>query len=67
LKNNGVASFATMAESSLDELNAIIQSAGHSFSMHNPKTWPKQAQLAHQKKWDELESYQKNLYRGIGA
>lgn len=67
LKNNGMVSFGLMAEASVDELNLIIQSAGHSFAMHNPKTWPKQAQLADQKKWDELESYQKNLYRGIGA
>jgi hypothetical protein len=32
--------------------------------MHNPGTWPKQAKLAADGKWEELETLQKQLKGG---
>ena len=32
---------------------------------HVPDTWPKQAQLAHEGKWDELNEWQDKLDGGV--
>ena len=46
-------------------MQRILDEAGNSFNMANPKNWPIQAKLAHEGKWEELEEYQHNLYKGI--
>jgi hypothetical protein len=42
----------------------ILKKAGDSYAFHNPTTWPEQAMLAYQKKWDELEEFQNFLKGG---
>jgi hypothetical protein len=48
----------------LKKLAEILEAAGSNFSSHNPETWPKQAGLAAEGKWDELKEWQDELNGG---
>lgn len=67
LQENGLTTFESVSKSSVQNLENIIASAGNKFAMHNPKTWPEQAKLAQQWKWDELTEYQNFLYRWLDS
>lgn len=62
LENAGIQTWGDLAAKSPDELRAILAAAG--LSMMNPDTWPQQAQLANEGKWDELIEYQRFLGGG---
>jgi hypothetical protein len=36
-------------------LKGILEEAGSRYKMHDPTTWPQQAKLAEEGKWDELK------------
>ncbi|HEB61731.1 MAG TPA: 50S ribosomal protein L27 [Bacteroidetes bacterium] len=61
----GVATFADMAAKSADELRDImIEAGGNRYARFNPETWPAQAKLAAEGKWDELKKWQDELDGG---
>ncbi len=60
----GITTFAGLAATSTDKLQEILTAAGPRFKMHSPATWPQQAQLAADGKWDELEKLQDALDGG---
>lgn len=62
--NAGIDSFEKLAKASADDLKAILDEAGSQFSSHDPGTWPKQAGLAAEGKWDELQQLQDELKGG---
>ncbi len=64
LKNNGIGNWATLAATDPDRLKSILEGEGARYRMHDPSTWPRQAQLANEGKWKELEEYQ--LFLGGG-
>jgi len=59
LKDNGINTWGDLANTSTDHLQEILNAAGNSFQMQKPDTWPHQAKLAHEGKWEELIHYQK--------
>ncbi|MEL7120542.1 MAG: helix-hairpin-helix domain-containing protein [Bacteroidota bacterium] len=61
LKSGGINSWADMSAKTPEELSEIIVAANKRNKMHNTSSWPKQAQLAAQGKWDELIAYQRFL------
>lgn len=63
LQENGIKSFAELATASLDQVEEILQKAGLS-NITEPATWPEQAQLAAEGKWDELKTLQGQLKGG---
>ncbi len=63
--NAGITTFAQMAESTPETLKDILAEAGPSFASRNPSTWPEQAKLAFEGKWDELKELQDRLMGGI--
>lgn len=65
LKENGITNLKTMSESDPEKIREILESAGNRFKMFNPTTWPKQALLAVEGKWDELKDYQSQLDGGV--
>ena len=65
LWKNKIESFKDLSKAPVKELREILDSAGPMFQMHNPSTWARQAKLASQKKWVELERYQNKLDGGI--
>ncbi len=61
----GISSFAQLAKADPEKLKEILAEAGGSYATHNPTTWPEQAQLAADGKWDELKEWQDKLDGGI--
>lgn len=64
LKDAGIANWALLANSTVDNLVQILENAGPSFRIHDPVSWPQQAKLAHDGKWNELIAFQKSLDAG---
>ena len=54
----------SLATADPERLSQILKDAGPRFQMHNPETWPNQARLAAEGKWQELEQYQDLLDGG---
>ena len=60
----GIKTWAELAGTDTDRLKAILVEAGSQYNMHDPSTWAKQAQLAQDGSWEELETYQEHLKGG---
>ncbi len=55
LKEQGISTWAQLANTSVKELKSILSRAGSRYGLADPKTWPKQAKLAAAGKFDKLE------------
>lgn len=64
LKADGIQTFADLAKAKQPKLQAVLEAAGPRYKMHNPSTWPEQAKLAANGKWDELNKLQDELKGG---
>lgn len=60
----GILTFEDLSNASVATLKGILEEAGSRFQMHDPTTWPKQAELARDGKWDELKAWQDELNKG---
>ena len=61
----GIDTFAKLGKASQDELKAILEAAGSRYASKNPGSWPKQAKMAADGKWDELKKWQDETKGGI--
>ena len=64
LTNAGLDTFAKVSEKTADEIKEILSEASSTLAHLDPETWPKQAKLAAEGKWDELEKWQDELNGG---
>ena len=64
LNDAGVTTFAKLAGMDRDAIKAILYTVS-TLKSKEPKTWPQQAQLAADGKWDELKVLQDELMGGI--
>lgn len=64
LKDDGILTFAQLADTSIDRLQAILRAAGPNFQLADPTTWPEQAKLAADGDWDGLRALQSHLIGG---
>ena len=64
LNNIGIYTFADLSEATLEQLKAMLDEAGPAYTLADPSTWPKQADLAAKGKWDELQELQDYLKGG---
>ncbi|NQX91272.1 MAG: 50S ribosomal protein L21 [Flavobacteriales bacterium] len=64
LTNAGIGTFAELAKADVENIKAILLEAGSRYKMFDPTTWPQQAQLAADGKWDELKELQDRLDGG---
>jgi predicted flap endonuclease-1-like 5' DNA nuclease len=60
----GINSWARLAQTTPDQLRAVLAAAGPEYGVHDPSTWPQQAVLALGGHWDTLRSLQDNLRGG---
>ncbi len=64
LNNAGIYTFAKLSSTKYEKLKTILEEAGERFRMHDPSTWPNQAEIAAQGKWEELKKLQDELKGG---
>lgn len=62
LNDNGIATYAALAETEPARLKEVLDQAG--INLADPSTWPEQAKLAAAGQWAELEAMQDNLKGG---
>jgi large subunit ribosomal protein L27 len=67
LAAGGIVTFSDLADASQEKLKQILTDAGPRYQMHKPDTWPMQAALARDGKWDELKVLQDELDGGVFA
>jgi len=61
----GIDTFAKLAKASQKDLKAILEAAGSRYASKNPGSWPKQAKMAAEGKWDALNKWQDEVKGGI--
>ena len=61
----GITSFAELAGKSEEDLKTILAEAGSRYASKNPASWPKQAKMAADGKWNELKEWQDNTKAGV--
>ena len=64
LNAEGIVTFAGLSATASDKIKDILVAAGSRFGFHDPATWPHQASLAADGKWDELKKLQDELDGG---
>jgi hypothetical protein len=64
LYDNRIFTFADLAQAQVDTLKRILRAAGERFQMHDPSSWPDQATLADEGRWEELKELQDILQGG---
>ncbi len=65
LNKRGITTWHQLAQTPADAIKDILlQDGGSAYQIHEPKTWPAQALLAHQGKWKELKELQDHLTAG---
>jgi predicted flap endonuclease-1-like 5' DNA nuclease len=53
----GINNWQDLSETSVGKCEEILKAAGDRFSIHNPGTWPRQAKLMVEGKWEELKAW----------
>ncbi len=64
LRNAGIETWQQLSMTSPYRLREILDAAGPQYNTHDPETWPHQAALAADEKWDELKALQDELIGG---
>ena len=64
LNDAGILTFASLASTDVAKIKDVLLAAGNRYKMHDPTTWPQQAALAADGKWDELKKWQDELDGG---
>lgn len=58
LNENGIFTYKDLAQTGVGRLREILDSAGAQLAMHDPTSWPAQANFAANEMWEELTSIQ---------
>ncbi len=58
MKEGGLKTWAQVAASSPEAIKEILVAAGSRYQMHDPTSWPLQAGMAAEGKWEELDKWQ---------
>ena len=62
--NFGIDTWKILGETSVEKCQEVLNSGGDRYKIHKPDSWPKQAQLASEGKWQELKDWQETLNGG---
>jgi predicted flap endonuclease-1-like 5' DNA nuclease len=65
LRNNGITTFAQLADAPLDHISKILDAGGSRFKLANPGTWAEQAKLAAKGDWAGFKKLQDELTAGV--
>jgi len=63
LMNRGITTWKSLSETAPNYLEAILhEDGGERFRIHNPASWPHQARLLHEGRWDEFRELRDRLW-----
>ena len=65
LNNSSIHTWRQLGNTSVPQIQHIIDNAGERFSLINPSTWPKQSRMASDGDWVKLREYQEYLVGGV--
>jgi small subunit ribosomal protein S1 len=64
LHEAGIGTFADLAKADVEKIKEILAGAGSRYQMHDPTSWPMQAEMAANGEWDKLKEWQENAKGG---
>ncbi len=64
ITESGITTYKELSKSDPEKIREVLLAAGNRYKMHDPTTWPQQAGLAAEGKWDELKDLQDKLQGG---
>jgi predicted flap endonuclease-1-like 5' DNA nuclease len=67
LNTAGIYTYAQLATMTPEAIKPLLNAAGSQFKLHDPKSWPYQAELAAKGDWVQLKQYQDLLLGGRDA
>ena len=62
---NNIKTWKSLSNCSVQKCQSILNNAGEAYRIYNPGTWPKQARMAYEGKWEKLLKWQDELDGGI--
>jgi predicted flap endonuclease-1-like 5' DNA nuclease len=65
LYKSGIHTYSELAESDVEQLQAILVGGGSSFRLADPTSWPRQARLAAAHDWVRLQNLKEQLSGGV--
>jgi small subunit ribosomal protein S2 len=65
LTNAGMGTYADLAKGDANKIKEVLTEASSRMAHLDPTSWPKQAQMAADGKWDELKVWQDNTKGGV--
>ena len=64
LNDDQIFTWAELAGAPVERLKGLLRRGGDRYRMHDPKSWPDQAKLAAEGRWEELKELQDILQGG---
>lgn len=64
LNDAGIDTWRKLSQTSVERLQEILDAAGSRYQLADPGTWPKQAEMAADGRWDDLQEYHDFLQGG---
>ena len=64
LRDEGIDTWRKLANADVSNIQKILDAAGKRYKLADPSTWPKQAEMAADGRWDDLSEYQDFLQGG---
>ncbi len=64
LKDAGISNLSALATTEVSKIIEVLAAAGSRYKMHDPTTWPKQAEIAASGDLEKLKDYQEHLKGG---
>jgi predicted flap endonuclease-1-like 5' DNA nuclease len=64
LRDGGIRTWRQLAEAPVTRLKEILDAAGPRYQIHNPATWPRQAEMLSTNKWAEFKKWTEELTAG---
>ena len=65
LNENGINTFAELADTDVERLRAILAEGGSQFRLADPASWPRQASLAADRDWVRLAALKQEMVGGV--
>ena len=64
LQADGITTWRELANTKVERIQGVLDAAGKRYKLADPSSWPKQAEMAADGRWDDLDEYQDFLQGG---